>query len=102
MGKLQFLRFVGTVLLGFLLLVNFSFSVGVCNGFAKGGLDGIKQWINHINYEGRGTFREVSHVHLRFALGWLFIIALTLICFHVIRLCTGRIHALEAEGNPST
>ncbi len=97
MWKLRFLRFVTAVLLGFLLLANFAFTAGVCSSFAKGGSDGVKKWINHITYEGRMDFREVSHVYLRFVLDWLFIIVLTVFCFFVLRFCTKRIRALEAE-----
>jgi len=60
MLKLQPLLFVVTFLLGFLLLANFAFAVGVCSGFAHGGVDGVKEWINRINYEGTGRLEKVS------------------------------------------
>jgi len=114
MSKRKFLRFVVTFLLGFLLLANFAFTVGVCSGFAHGGVDGVKQWINHVTYEGTGTLKEVSpgvvqfsrpvikHVYLRFFLNWVFVFILTVICFYVFRFSTRRIHALEAKRNLSS
>jgi hypothetical protein len=111
MLKLQLLRIAITIFLGFLLLANFAFMVGICTGFAHGGVNGVKQWINHITYEGTGRLKEVSpgvvqfsrpvieHVYLGFVLDWLFIILLTVICSYAVRYCTRGIHTLEGKHN---
>ena len=60
MFKLRLLQFVAAVVLGFSLLANFTFGIGVCSAFAQGGLKGVAGWINHIAYEGSWQTTEVS------------------------------------------
>ena len=109
MFKLRLLRFVAAFVLAFFLLANFAFGIGVCTGFAGGGLKGVAGWINHITYEGRLQMTEVSpgvvrvtmpvvkHVYLRFVLNWLLIIGLAYASFYLSKFCTRRIQAKEGR-----
>jgi hypothetical protein len=60
MFKLRLLQFVAAVVLGFSLLADFAFGIGVCTAFVRGGLKGVAGWINHITYEGTWQTTEVS------------------------------------------
>lgn len=109
MFKLRLLQFFAAVVLGFSLLANFTFGIGVCTAFGHGGLKGVAKWINHITYEGRlqitevspgvvrGTMPAVKHVYLRFVFDWLFMIGLACASFYLLRFCTRRIQAKEGS-----
>lgn len=109
MFKLRVLQFVAAVVLGFSMLANFTFGIGVCAALARGGLKGVAGWINHITYEGSWQTIEASpgvvrvrvpiikHMYLRFVLDWLFIIGLALASFYLFRFCTRRIRAKEVR-----
>jgi hypothetical protein len=93
------------------MLANISFAIGVCSGFARGGIRGVTEWIEHITYEGTIRTREVSpgviqftvpvvkHVYLWFVSDWIFLIALTVGCFYLRKSCARKIGALEARRN---
>ena len=105
MLKLQLLRIIAAILLGFSLLVNFAFGVGVSTALARGGLKGVTRWIDHITYEGtwritgvspgviRVTMPVVRHLYLRFVLDWLLMIGLACAGLYLLKLCTPKIDA---------
>jgi len=107
MLKLRLLQLIAAIVLGFSLLANLAFGIGVCTAFVGGGWKGVAHWINHITYEGRWQITEASpgvvratmpvvkHVYLRFVLSWLFMIAIAFASFYLFRLCTRKIDASE-------
>ena len=111
MTKLRIFRFLIFAVLCVCMLANISFAIGVCSGFARGGVRGVATWIEHITYEGKGQIKEVSpgivqftepvikHVHLRFVLDWIFIVALTFGCFYLRGSCARRMVELEGRRN---
>jgi hypothetical protein len=107
MLKLRLLRFVAAVVFGFSVMASLVFGVGFCAALARGGLEGVAHWINHITYEGTLQITEVSpgavrvtmpvikHVYLHFAFNWLFMIGLACASFYLRKLCTRRIETKE-------
>jgi len=93
MFKVRVLQLVAAVVLGFSLLANLVFGIGVCPAFAGGGLKGVARWIKHITYEGSWQTTEVSpgvmavtmpiikYVYLRFVLDGLSMIGLACASF---------------------
>ena len=114
MKVFRLFRFCILIFLCFCLSINMLFAIGVCTNFARGGLQGVRQWIMHISLEGRLQIVEVSsgvvrvsapsveHIYLRFVLSWMVIVILTSACFFAIKSCTRKIRALEARDNSSS
>jgi hypothetical protein len=111
MTKLRIFRFLLLVVFCVGFLGNVSFAIGVCRGSARGGVGGVTAWIEHVTYEGKEPVTVISpgairfsepiikHIYLRFALNWIFLVALTLACFCRRKSCAQRMAALEARHN---
>ena len=108
MTKSRIFRFLLLLCFVSVSLGNVSFAMGVCSGFARGGVAGVTAWIGQVSYEGKGRVTVIrpgairlsepiiKHVYLRFVLNWIFLVALTLACFYLRKSCA-RLAALQAR-----
>ena len=103
MWKLRLLQLVAITVLAIGALGNLSFGMGVCSSFVSGGPQAVRNWITHIETEGRLQMKEVSpgvvqvtfpkyaHPYRRFFMGWLGIATATTAAFLAERFCSQRI-----------